>query len=121
MCRRPMDRRDGSQREPEREPLTTIAARDVVEPNARATWPRRVLRYSLPFVAVGAASGLTYLLDLAIPVGQNLFLFFAAVVVTAWYAGAGPGWLAVALSAFAVDFFFLPPVFVLNLGAKEAL
>jgi C4-dicarboxylate-specific signal transduction histidine kinase len=100
--------------------LSTIAARDLVDPNPRAaTWQRRVLRYALPFVAVAAATGLTFLLDLAIPVGQNLFLFFAAVVVSAWYAGAGPGWLSVVLAALAVDYFFLPPIFVLNLGTKE--
>jgi C4-dicarboxylate-specific signal transduction histidine kinase len=41
------------------------------------------------------------------------------VVVTAWFAGAGPGWLAVVLSALAVDYFILPPVYVLDFGAKE--
>ena len=57
-------------------------------------------------MAVVAAASATHLLNLATAAHANLFLFFAAIVVSAWYAGRGPGWLAVALSAAAVDYFF---------------
>jgi signal transduction histidine kinase len=36
-------------------------------------------------------------------------LFFAAVMVAAFYGGLGPGLLATALSTWAIDFFFTPP------------
>jgi signal transduction histidine kinase len=36
-------------------------------------------------------------------------LFFAAVMVSAWYGGLGPGLLATALAAVAIEYFFLPP------------
>jgi C4-dicarboxylate-specific signal transduction histidine kinase len=86
-------------------------------PSARALGT--VLRYFLSFVAVAVACGATYLLNIAAPESSNLFLFFASIVVAAWYAGAGPGWLAVGLSIIAVDYFFSPPIYVLDLSAKD--
>jgi PAS domain S-box-containing protein len=37
------------------------------------------------------------------------FLFFAAVMASAWYGGPGPGLLAVLVSTLAVDYFLVPP------------
>ncbi|HYI26632.1 MAG TPA: ATP-binding protein [Bradyrhizobium sp.] len=76
-------------------------------------------RYFIPIVAVGTATGITYLLDLIAPEGQNQFLFFVAVIVSAWFAEAGPGWLSVVLSIVSVDYFFLPPIYVLDLSVKD--
>jgi C4-dicarboxylate-specific signal transduction histidine kinase len=39
-----------------------------------------------------------------------LFLFFAAVTISAWLGGTGPGLFAVLLSTLAVDYFFIPPL-----------
>jgi C4-dicarboxylate-specific signal transduction histidine kinase len=39
-----------------------------------------------------------------------LFLFFAAVVISAWIGGTGPGLFAVLLSTLVVDYFFIPPL-----------
>jgi len=78
-----------------------------------------ILRYSLSIIAVAVACGVTYLLDLAAPESPNLFLFFAAIVTVAWYAGAGPGWLSVVLSIVAVDYFFTAPLYVFDLSAKD--
>jgi hypothetical protein len=36
-------------------------------------------------------------------------LFFAAVVVSAWYGGRNLGWLAIALSTVLSDYFVIPP------------
>lgn len=47
-------------------------------------------------------------------------LFFAAVVVSAWRGGLGPGLLAAALSILALEYFFLPPVWGLRLGWCDA-
>ncbi|MEO6784322.1 MAG: PAS domain-containing protein, partial [Bradyrhizobium sp.] len=76
-------------------------------------------RYFLPFVAVAIAIGVTALLDLSSPEGPNLFPFFVAVAGSAWFGGAMPGWLSVALSTIAVDYFFIPPVYVVDLSAKD--
>src|ERR1035438_2544403 len=39
-----------------------------------------------------------------------LFLFFAAVMISAWLGGTGPGLFAVLHSTLAVDYFFIPPL-----------
>jgi PAS domain S-box-containing protein len=41
----------------------------------------------------------------------TFFAFYAAVAASAWYGGYGPGWLSVALSTLAVNYFFLPPLY----------
>ena len=43
-------------------------------------------------------------------------LFLCAVILSAWFGGAGPGLLATTLSAFAFYYYFLPPIY--SLGAK---
>src|SRR2546426_7201450 len=43
-------------------------------------------------------------------------LFLCAVILSAWFGGAGPGLLAIALSAFAFYYYFLPPIY--SLAAK---
>jgi C4-dicarboxylate-specific signal transduction histidine kinase len=78
-----------------------------------------LFRYCLPVVAVATTIGATYLLDLSAPDRPNLFLFFVAIVASAWFAGTGPGWLSVALSTIAVDYFFIPPIYVLDFDAKD--
>jgi C4-dicarboxylate-specific signal transduction histidine kinase len=95
-------------------------ARPALRLNAQATgwWPI-ALRYALPVVAVALATCVTYLLDLTAPESPNLFLFFIAILVSAWFAGAGPGWTSVVLSTMAVDYFFLPPIYSLDFGKKD--
>ena len=50
-----------------------------------------------------------------------LFLFLAAVCISAIYGGLGPGLVTTLLSAVACDFFFLPPEGVPLSGPEEAL
>jgi C4-dicarboxylate-specific signal transduction histidine kinase len=76
-------------------------------------------RYTLSFLAVLVAGFGSAVLDYASPGTHNLFLFFAAIAISALYAGAGPGWFSVALSAFAADYFFLPPLYHIEFGAEE--
>ncbi len=49
-----------------------------------------------------------------------LFVFVAAVMSAAWFGGRGPGLLAVILSTFAVDYFFVPPHYSLAINATDA-
>lgn len=71
---------------------------------------RPLPRYTLPFVTVAAAGVGSFIAPPVSTGTHNHFLFFAAIVITAWYAGAGPGWLSVALSAFATNSVFESPV-----------
>jgi C4-dicarboxylate-specific signal transduction histidine kinase len=70
---------------------------------------RLVPRYALPFVAVTAAGVGSIVVPVASVGIHNVFFFFAAIVITAWYAGAGPGWLSVALSGLTTNSFFESP------------
>lgn len=86
----------------------------------RSSGTRKTLAvYSFAFAAVAVAAGGTYLLDVAAPGRPNLFLFFVATVATGWFAGPGPGWLSVALSVLAVDYFFLTPYMVFDLSVTD--
>jgi C4-dicarboxylate-specific signal transduction histidine kinase len=84
-----------------------------------AGWPSLVFRYALPFVALATAIGATYLLDVVSPESPNLFLFFVAIVVSAWFGGPGPGWVSVVLSTLSADYFFIPPLYVLDFARKD--
>jgi PAS domain S-box-containing protein len=75
------------------------------------------------------------LLSVVLAVGTNLVFspylaptltppFFAAVMVSAWYGGLGPGLLATALSTLAINYFLVEPVYSLsipNLGTLARL
>jgi K+-sensing histidine kinase KdpD len=67
-------------------------------------------------VAIGTVAGVytAILWPLLQPVGTPLF--FAAVAVSSWHAGLGPGLLATALAALVADWFFVPPFYELNAG-----
>ncbi|HEY8459423.1 MAG TPA: ATP-binding protein [Blastocatellia bacterium] len=66
------------------------------------------LRYGASVLAFGTAWLLAHLLwPLIDPASPQLF--FAAVMVAAFYGGLGPGLLATALSTVAIDVFFTPP------------
>jgi C4-dicarboxylate-specific signal transduction histidine kinase len=67
------------------------------------------LRYGSAVALVSIALWLSLILQ--VPFGNPFWFFFAiAVIVSTWFAGRGPGWLAVALSSLAVLYFFIPPL-----------
>jgi len=73
----------------------------------------RILRtviqpYGIAVVSVALAFSLTFLLRYFFPY-PVLFLFFAAVMVSAWFGGTGAGLFAVLLSTLVADYFFVPP------------
>jgi C4-dicarboxylate-specific signal transduction histidine kinase len=63
----------------------------------------------LTLLSVGLAFGFTLLLQPLFPY-PFLFLFFGAVMASAWFGGAAAGLFAVLLSTLLVDYFFVPPV-----------
>ena len=66
-------------------------------------------RYGVALASFALAYAVTRLL-LPIKEGGVFILFLAAVMVSAWNGGRGPGALAAALSALAANFTFLAPV-----------
>lgn len=73
--------------------------------------PSRPLRYGVAVASVGLALGLKLLLNPVVMQEATPFrLFLAAVVVSAWYGGLGPGLLATALAALVSDYVFISPI-----------
>ena len=62
----------------------------------------------LATLALLASLGIQHLFDFPYPF---LFLFFGAVMVSAWIGGMGAGLFAVLLSTLSVDYFFVPPFY----------
>lgn len=79
-----------------------------------------VLRYAVAVLTVGAALLATLMLP-PLRERSHSSLFFAAVVVASWFGGLGPGLLAVALSAWAIDYFLVPPALVLVVGLEDVV
>ena len=80
-----------------------------------APGPPRVRAYVVAVGSVTLAGLFTAVLwPLLQPSGVPLF--FAAVAVSSWHGGLGPGLLATALAALVSDWFFAPPFYQLNAG-----
>ena len=76
------------------------------------------LRYGIALLCVVAALGASLLLQRLFPY-PFLFLFFAAVMASAWLGGTSPGFFAVFLSTVAVDYFFVPPFHSFAVNATD--
>ena len=76
---------------------------------------RTVWRYGFAVITVATALALTRLL---VHYTDITPLFYAAIVVSAWFGGMGPGLLAVVLSELSIDYYFVEPLYTLDLGPK---
>jgi two-component system NtrC family sensor kinase len=76
----------------------------------------RVCRYATPFVTVAAASSIASLLPSRFD-PSHFTLYFLAVMLSAWYGGFGAGLLSTVLSALALDYFFISPIYSIELDA----
>jgi K+-sensing histidine kinase KdpD len=68
-----------------------------------------ILRYGIAVLSVAIAIGLCFFLLQYFDAKLTPFLF--AVAATVWYAGTGPGALAIVLSVLSLNYFFLQPFF----------
>ncbi len=87
-------------------------------PSAVSSMPQalqnRLLNYGLAVVTVATATGITLLIRPYLePV--NMALFFAAVALSAWRGGIGAGLTATGLAALAIGYFFIEPVYSLEI------
>jgi K+-sensing histidine kinase KdpD len=76
------------------------------------------LRYGIALACVAAALSSSLLLQRLFPY-PFLFLFFAAVMASAWFGGTAPGLFAVLISTVAVDYFFVPPFHSFAVNATD--
>jgi signal transduction histidine kinase len=81
--------------------------------------PFRLSRYVITVPLIGLAVFVTALLPHMEQSPSTLF--FAAVALSAWYGGLGPGLWATGLSVLALDYFFVPPVYALGVGLADAV
>ena len=77
---------------------------------------RIVWRYGLAVVTVAVALLITRSLQSYTDITP---LFYAAIVLTAWFGGMGPGLLAVVLAELSIDYYFVEPLYTLGLGPKS--
>src|SRR5258707_25205 len=82
-----------------------MAHRDPSSPTPMPT----ILRYGIAVLSVAIAIGLDFFLLRHFEVKLTPFLF--AVAATVWYAGTGPGVLAIVLSILSLNYFFLHSFF----------
>jgi PAS domain S-box-containing protein len=78
------------------------------DPSSPAPMPT-ILRYGISILSVAIGIGLDFFLLRHFDAKLTPFLF--AVAVTVWYAGTGPGVLAIVLSVLSLNYFFLQPFF----------
>jgi signal transduction histidine kinase/CheY-like chemotaxis protein len=95
-------------------------------PRASALQPTRprplrnwIARYALAVISVAAAIAITISLLDSIFIRNQFALFYAAVMITAFYGGLGPGLVATALSVYALDEFFMPSFMSWDLDADD--
>ena len=79
------------------------------------------MRYGVAVLVVGAAVLIKLLLDPLTAQDTPFLLILGAIMVGAWYGGLGPGLLATALSALAIDYFFLDPRVSFTTAGPELL
>lgn len=77
---------------------------------------RTLWRYGLAVLTVVVALLITKSLEQYTDITP---LFYAAIVISAWFGGMGPGLLAVAISTLAIDFYFVEPLYTLRFGGKS--
>jgi PAS domain S-box-containing protein len=77
------------------------------------------LSYAVAALVVTAAVIASLLLDTYLQAFPTLFLFLCAIIFATWFGGVGPGLTATALSILAFDYFFLAPIYSLNLSLRD--
>jgi signal transduction histidine kinase/CheY-like chemotaxis protein len=87
-------------------------------PSPRCETVHWTLRYAAAVAYPAVATGLTLLLWEPVLSRNPFALFYAAVMLSAWYGGLAPGMVATACSVWAIDTFLLPS-FISVAGPQE--
>jgi K+-sensing histidine kinase KdpD len=70
-----------------------------------------LLRYGVAGLAVALAVQLKLQLESVAVLETPFLLIFAAILVSTWYGGLGPGLVATAIATLIIDYLFLPPLY----------
>lgn len=101
-------------------PVNVKAEPEIRGANLRLWLSRSLfLRYGIAGTSVGIALGLALLSEHYNFHNVEVPLFLFAVALTAWYAGSGPAGLGVVLSIVLFDFFFVQPLYSLDITVAE--
>jgi PAS domain S-box-containing protein len=94
----------------------------MTPPNATSlTAIRRIRPYALAVGAVAAALGLALAAELQSVDHLETSLFLMAIAAAVWYAGPGPGALALVLSSLCFNYFFTAPRYSLDLEPVDRI
>ena len=87
----------------------------------RLNWFKRSAGVSYAVAALGVTAAViaNLLLETYLQASPTLFLFLCAIILAAWFGGVGPGLAATALSVLAFDYFFLAPIYSLDLALRD--
>jgi PAS domain S-box-containing protein len=92
----------------------------MVQRKPRLTKPLSTIRrYGLAVLSVSAALGGALLLERFYFRDVEVPLFLFAVAVAAWYGGAGAAVLALLLSCVSFDYFFIKPLYTLDISPSD--
>src|ERR1700724_4560808 len=75
-----------------------------------------VRRYALSALLVAISTAATFPVQ---DFGVRTSLFFPAVLLATWFAGTGPGLLAVLLSTLSINFFFTEPLLQFQFSVRD--
>jgi len=78
-----------------------------------------ILRYGFSVASVGIALGVAFALQYYQFRDVELPVFIVAIAFTTWYAGNGPSVLAVLLSSACFDYFFVEPLYSLEISSRD--
>lgn len=95
-----------------------------VMPGVKTAPPSRqfqILPYGMSTLYVGCALFFGFLLDQSLDVRNIALVFLMAVLTSAVTAGLMPALYASCISAFALNFFFLQPLYTLNISDPESV
>ncbi|MGZ5202992.1 MAG: PAS domain-containing protein, partial [Telluria sp.] len=81
--------------------------------------PSASLRYAMAALSVVAAVVGGLLLDRFLDTAPFVSLFLCAIMFASWFGGVGPGLFATALSIFAFNYYFLPPMYSVAVAFKD--
>jgi C4-dicarboxylate-specific signal transduction histidine kinase len=89
---------------------------EAVAGKKKASVATMVRGYSIALLSVALSLAITLLVQHLFPY-PFLFLFFGAVMVSAWFGGVGAGLFAVLISTLVVAYFFVPPFYSWQINA----
>jgi two-component system CheB/CheR fusion protein len=102
-------------------PLVHLVSRAASRVAGWTTSPSGVLRYAVAAAVVLLAAAVTLPLWQAVFIRNPFALFYAAVIVAAWFGGLGPGLLATLLAVLTLDYLFVPSLLSSRSGLYGAV